>query len=168
MPKGPTRSGPKSKDADPDRTIVARNRRARHDYEILDTVEAGLVLVGSEVKSLREGKAQIADAYARVDDNEMWLFQMHIPPWVFAQGFGAHDPERKRKLLLHQKQIVDLVNRVNRDGLTLIPLSLYFRNGYAKVELGLARGRKFYDKRRALAERDANREAQRAAFGRER
>jgi len=165
MAKGPTRRAPSAKAAD-DRKIVAQNRRARHDYEILETVEAGIELVGSEVKSLREGKAQIRDAYARVEDGQMWLFAMHIPPWTFATGFGAHDPERRRRLLLHKKQIIELANRVGQDGLAVVPLSVYFRDGRAKVSLGLGRGRRTYDKRHALAERDARREAERAFSGR--
>jgi SsrA-binding protein len=168
MAKGPTRRAPRAPSADDGRKIVAQNRRARHDYEILETVEAGLELVGSEVKSLREGKAQIRDAYARVDDGEMWLFGMHVPPWVFAAGFGAHDPERRRRLLLHRREIIELGNRVAQDGLTLVPLALYFRDGRAKLSLGLARGRKTYDKRHALAERDARRDVERALSGRER
>lgn len=167
MAKGPTRRAPRAA-TDDGRKIVAQNRRARHDYEILDTVEAGLELVGSEVKSLREGKAQIRDAYARVDDGQMWLFAMHVPPWVFATGFGAHDPERRRRLLLHKREIVELGDRVAQEGLTLVPLSLYFRDGRAKVSLGLARGRKTYDKRHALAERDAKRDVERAMSGRDR
>lgn len=165
MPKGPTRRAPSAPKRD-DRKIVAQNRRARHDYEILDTVEAGLVLAGSEVKSLREGKAQLRDAYARIDDGELWLFSAHIPPWLFASGFGAHDPERRRKLLLHRREIESLGARVAQDGLTLVPLALYFREGRAKVELALARGRRTYDKRHALAERDARREQERALSGR--
>jgi len=167
MAKGPTRRAPKAP-TDDDRKVVAQNRRARHDYEILETVEAGIELVGSEVKSLRDGKAQIRDAYARVDDGQMWLFAMHVPPWAFATGFGAHDPERRRRLLLHKRQIIELGDRAAQEGLTLVPLSLYFREGRAKVSLGLARGRKTYDKRHALAERDAKREVERALSGRER
>jgi SsrA-binding protein len=161
MVKGPTRRAARPA-ADDDRKIVAQNRRARHDYEILETVEAGIELKGSEVKSLREGKAQLRDAYARVEDGEMWLMAMHVPPWVFATGFGAHDPERRRRLLLHKRQILELGDRVAREGLTLVPLSVYFRDGKAKLALALARGRKTYDKRHALAERDARREAERA------
>jgi len=168
MAKGPTRAAPRAAKADDDRKIVAQNRRARHDYEILDTVEAGLSLVGSEVKSLREGKCQLRDAYARIEDGEAWLFGAHIPPYLFATGFGAHDPERRRKLLLHHREIVRLGDEVGQEGLSLIPLSVYFRGGKAKVELALARGRKTYDKRHALAERDARREAERAFSGRER
>lgn len=167
MVKGPTRRAA-HKAADDGRKIVAQNRRARHDYEILETVEAGIQLVGSEVKSLREGKAQLRDAYARVEGGEMWLMGMHIPPWAFATGFGAHDPERRRRLLLHKREIVELGDRVARDGLALVPLSVYFRDGKAKVALALGRGRKTYDKRHALAERDARRDAERSFGARER
>ena len=141
--------------------VVASNRRARHDYDILDTIECGIVLTGSEVKSLREGRAQLADSYARVDEGELWLHKVHIPPWSFAVGFGAHDPERKRKLLAHRREINELVGKTRSQPLTLIPLSLYFKDGRAKVQLGLARGRKLHDKRQAIAERDAKREAAR-------
>src|SRR5271166_7161744 len=143
--------------------VVASNRRARHDYDLLETIECGIVLQGSEVKSLREGKAQLADAYARVSDGELWLYGMHIPPWRFATGFGAHNPDRRRKLLVHRKQIDELTARTQQQALTLVPLSLYFKEGKAKVQLALARGRKLYDKRQALATRTAEREAQRAA-----
>src|SRR5580700_843536 len=141
--------------------IVATNRRARYDYDILDTYECGIVLQGSEVKSLRSGRAQLSDAYARVSNGEMWLFGVHIPPWQFASGFGAHDPDRRRKLLLHRGQIDELLGRTQQATLTLIPVRLYFKEGKAKVELALARGRRLYDKRRVLAEREAEREAAR-------
>jgi SsrA-binding protein len=144
-----------------DRTVTT-NRRARHDYDILETVECGIVLQGSEVKSLRAGKAQLADAYARVDDGELWLYGVHIPPWQFATGWGSHDPDRKRKLLLHRKEIDELMGRSQQQALTLIPLSLYFKDGRAKVQLALARGRKLHDKRQAILTRDAQREAARA------
>jgi SsrA-binding protein len=142
--------------------VVATNRRARREYEFIETFEAGIVLQGSEVKSLRGGKAQISDAYARVDGGEMWLFQLHIPPWQFATGFGAHDPDRKRKLLLHRTQIDELLGKTQQQSLTLIPVSLYFKDGKAKVELALAKGRRLYDKRNLLIARDAEREAARA------
>jgi SsrA-binding protein len=145
-----------------DRT-VATNRRARYDFEILDTFECGVVLQGSEVKSLRTGRAQLNDAYARVSDGEMWLFGVHIPPWQFAAGFGAHDPDRRRKLLLHRGEIDELLGRTQQQPLTLIPVKLYFRDGKAKVELALAKGRRLYDKRRVLAAREAEREAARLA-----
>ena len=145
-----------------DRT-VATNRRARREYEFIEPLEAGIVLQGSEVKSLREGKAQLSEAYARVDDGEMWLFQMHIPPWQFATGFGAHDPDRKRKLLLHRDQIDELLGKTQQQSLTLIPVSLYFKDGRAKVQLALAKGRRLYDKRNLIMSRDAEREAARAS-----
>ncbi|HWD54812.1 MAG TPA: SsrA-binding protein SmpB [Acidimicrobiales bacterium] len=145
-----------------DRT-VATNRRARREYEFLETFEAGIVLQGSEVKSLREGKAQLSEAYARVDDGELWLFQLHIPPWVNATGFGAHDPDRKRKLLVHRAEIDELMGKTQQQSLTIIPVSLYFKDGKAKVELALAKGRKLYDKRNVIMARDAEREAARAS-----
>jgi SsrA-binding protein len=144
-----------------DRT-VATNRRARREYEFIETLEAGIVLQGSEVKSLREGTAQLSEAYARVDDGEMWLFQMHIPPWRFATGVGAHDPDRKRKLLLHRDEIDELLGKTQQQSLTLIPVSLYFKEGKAKVQLALAKGRRLYDKRQLLMSREAEREAARA------
>jgi SsrA-binding protein len=145
---------------------VAQNRRARHDYDILETVEAGIVLAGSEVKSLREGKVQLRDAYARVQDGEVWLHGVHVAPWVFTTGFGAVDPDRPRKLLLHRRQIHDLAVRTGQDALTLIPLSVYFKDGRAKVDLAVAKGRRNYDKRHAIADRDAAMEARRAASAR--
>ena len=147
---------------------VAQNRRARYDYDILDTYEAGLVLAGSEVKSIREGKIQLRDAYARVDGGEVWLHGVHISPWSYASGFGAVDPDRSRKLLLHRRQIDELGQRTAQQSLTLVPLSVYFSDGRAKVQLALARGRRRYDKRRAIAERDASLEARRAAVARSR
>jgi SsrA-binding protein len=147
---------------------VAQNRRARHDYDIVETYEAGIVLAGSEVKSLREGKAQLRESYARVVDGEVWLYGMHIPPYAFASGFGATDPDRRRKLLLHHRQIDELHRRTTQDSFTLVPLSVYFKEGKAKVNLALAKGRKRYDKRHALAARDADLEARRASAARRR
>lgn len=146
----------------PDRRVVASNRKARHDYDILETFECGIVLKGSEVKSLRDSKVQLRDSYARVEDGEVWLYGVHISPYAFASGFGSHDPDRRRKLLLHRREIDQLAARMQTQPLALVPLAIYFRDNKAKVELGLARGRKLYDKRHALAERDANREAARA------
>ncbi len=143
--------------------IVASNRRARYDYELLENYECGIVLQGSEVKSLRTGRAQLADAYARVSEGEVWLYGLHIPPWQFATGFSAHDPDRRRKLLLHRGEIDELLGRTQQQALTLIPVTLYFRDGKAKVELALARGRRLYDKRRLLAAKEAEREAARVA-----
>lgn len=142
--------------------VVATNRRARHDYEILDTIECGISLSGSEVKSLREGRAQIAEGYGRVDDGELWLYGTHIPPWIHAHGFGAHDPDRKRKLLVHRREIDELLGRTRSQPLTIIPLRLYFKNGKAKVEIALAKGKKSYDRRAEIATRDAQREMDRA------
>ena len=147
---------------------VAQNRKARHDYEILDQFEAGIVLAGSEVKSLRDGKAQLRDSFARVQDNEVWLYGVHVSPYVFSGGFGYVDPDRPRKLLLHRREIDELSRKTTQDSLTLVPLSIYFKDGRAKVELALARGRRKYDKRHAIAERDAEREVARAAAGRRR
>ena len=141
---------------------VAQNRKARHDYDILDTYEAGIVLAGSEVKSLRDGKVQLRDSFARVQDGEIWMYGVHVSPWVYATGFGAVDPDRRRKLLLHRREIEELGERTTQDSLTLVPLAIYFHDGRAKVELALARGRKLYDKRHAIAARDAKRETDRA------
>lgn len=148
-------------------TTLASNRKARHDYEILDVVEAGIVLLGSEVKSLRAGQVQLVDAYARILDGEMWLDGVHIAPYQFAVGVGAHDPDRARKLLLHRDEIDRLADRVARERLSLVPLSLKLLDGKVKVELALARGRRKGDKRQAIAERDVQREMQRA-LGRQR
>ena len=143
------------------RKVVASNRRARHNYEILDTFEAGVVLKGSEVKSLRAGQVQLKDAYATIRNGELWLENAHIAPYSFASG-GGHDPERPRKLLLHRREIDRLIGKVNEQGLTLIPLQVYFTSGKAKIELALAKGRRTYDKRRKLAEREQKREMDRA------
>jgi SsrA-binding protein len=141
---------------------VASNRRARHDYDILDTFEAGIALQGSEVKALRTSQVQLKDSYAYVKSGEVWLKGVHIAPYGHAHGLDGHDPERERKLLLHRHEIDRLRVRLERDHLTLVPLDVHFRDGRAKVELGVARGRRRHDKRHALAERDANREAERA------
>lgn len=151
----------KSRERQGDRT-VATNRRARHEYEILDTVEAGLVLRGTEVKSLRAGLVNFKDAYANVRDGEAFLLGCHISP--YSHGSDAnHDPERTRKLLLHSREIERLAGKVAERGLTLIPLKIYFKGGRAKVEVGLARGKKLHDKRTALRERETRREMDRAA-----
>ncbi len=142
--------------------VVATNRRARHDYEVLETIEAGMALVGTEVKSLRAGHVQLKDSYARIEGGEVWLVGVHVAPYAQADGFGGHDPERPRKLLLHRPEIDRLTGRTQQQSLTLVPLSIYFRDGRAKVELALARGRKQHDRRQAIAERDALREAERA------
>ena len=140
---------------------VASNRRARHDYEIIDVVEAGIALVGTEVKSCRAGQVVLKDAYARVEGGELWLFNAHIAPFDLTDGFGGHDPERRRKLLVHRHQVEELAERTQQQSLTLVPLSVYFRDGRVKVELAVGRGRRSYDKRQAIAEREAQREADR-------
>jgi SsrA-binding protein len=143
----------------PDETI-ALNRRARHDYAIEDTLEAGLVLTGTEIKSVRARKVNIAEAYARVDKGEMWLIGAHIAE--YAQGNRAnHAPTRTRKLLLHRDQIAELTGLQSAKGLTIVPLRLYIRDGRAKLELGIARGKKTHDKRRTIAERDMRRQLER-------
>jgi SsrA-binding protein len=143
------------------RKLVAQNRKARHDYHIEDVFEAGLVLQGTEVKSLRAGHATLVDGYADVKDGEVWLHGVHIPEYTEGT-WTNHEPRRKRKLLLHRNEISKLIGKTKEGGFTLVPLSLYFKDGYAKVEIALARGRKAYDKRQAIAERDAKREADRA------
>jgi SsrA-binding protein len=141
--------------------VVATNRRARHDYTIEDTYEAGLVLTGTEVKSLRLGRASLVDGYAFVDGGEAWLDAVHIPE--YADGtWNNHAPRRKRKLLLHKAQIVKIENKVKQGGYTIVPLSIYFNEGRAKVEIAVAKGKREYDKRQALRERQDQREAQRA------
>ena len=136
---------------------VAVNRKAYHDYSILDTYEAGLALKGTEVKSLREGKVNLRESFAQFENNELYLMNMHISPYAFGNIFNV-DPKRKRKLLLHRWEIDRLKGQVQEKGLTLVPLRIYFKRGYAKIELALAKGKKLYDKRRALAEKDAQRE----------
>jgi SsrA-binding protein len=143
------------------RKVIARNRRATHDYQIEDVVEAGLVLTGTEVKSLRAGRASLADSYGQVSDSEIWLHGLHIPAYVHGT-WTNHEPRRVRKLLLHRKEIDQLSRTTAERGLTLIPLSLYFKDGKVKVELALARGKRAYDKRHALAAKDAAREVDRA------
>lgn len=142
------------------RKLIAQNRKARHDYIIEDTYEAGLVLTGTEVKSLRAGRASLVDGFADIDDGEMWLLNVHIPEYT--QGtWNNHATRRKRKLLLNRKEIDKIDHRVSQRGLTIVPLSLYFKDGRAKVEIALAKGKKAYDKRHALAEKQATREVQR-------
>ena len=143
------------------RTMIAQNRKARHDYAIQDTFEAGLVLQGTEVKSLRAGRASLVDAYGRIKDGEVWLEGMHVPEYTEGT-WTNHEPRRPRKLLLHRSEIEKLIGKTKESGLTLVPLSLYFKDGKAKVEIALARGKRSYDKRATLAERDARREVERA------
>ena len=143
------------------RKVVAQNRKARHDYAIEDTYEAGLVLVGTEVKSLREGRASLVDGFAVIRDGEAWLQNVHIPEYTEGT-WTNHEPRRERKLLMHKHEILRLIGKTRETGLTMVPLALYFKDGRAKVEIALARGKRTYDKRQALAERQASREAQRA------
>ncbi|MFC5288880.1 SsrA-binding protein SmpB [Actinokineospora guangxiensis] len=139
--------------------VIASNRKARHDYTILDTYEAGVVLVGTEVKSLRAGRASLVDSFATVDDGEIWLRGLHIPEYTHGT-WTNHEPRRTRKLLLHKKEILRLIGKTKESGTSLVPLSMYFKDGKVKVELALARGRKAHDKRQAIAKRDADREIQ--------
>ena len=147
-----------------DRKIIASNRKARHDYTVVDTYEAGIALMGTEVKALREGRASLVDGYATIDDGEVWLQHVHIPEYV--QGtWTNHAPRRKRKVLMHRAEIDKLIGKIKEGGLTLVPLDLYFKDGKVKATLALAKGKKSYDKRHDLAERDSRREIQKA-FGR--
>ena len=143
------------------RQVVASNRRARFDYEILDTFEAGLVLLGSEVKSLREGKASINEAYASERAGELWLESMNIPPYTYARE-GGHEPTRPRKLLLHKREITRIGERLREQSLTLVPTRVYFTNGRAKVELALGKGKRTLDKRQSIKKREQQREMERA------
>jgi SsrA-binding protein len=143
--------------------LVITNRKARYDYLVLDTWECGIMLAGPEVKSMREGRANLQDSYARIDDGEVWLFGMHVSPYAYSRE--DLDPVRRRKLLLHRKEIAEIERALTERGTTLVPLRVYFSNGRAKVELALARGKRSYDKRQAIAERDAKREAERALKG---
>ncbi|MBI2709163.1 MAG: SsrA-binding protein SmpB [Actinobacteria bacterium] len=142
--------------------VVATNRQARRDYEVLDTFQCGLVLRGAEVKSLREAKVQLADTYARLVDDEVWIHGLHISPYSHAARQGQPEPDRDRKLLLHRHEIDELRDRLARERLALVPLRLYFKDGKAKLELGIGRGRRQIDKRQLLAKREADLEARRA------
>lgn len=148
--------------------VVASNRKARHNYDILDTYEAGIVLVGSEVKSLRDAQVQMGEAYAVVDDGDVWLHNVHIAQYFNVDVATRPTVDRKRKLLLHRKEIEEIARKVQVERLTLIPLSIYFKDGLAKVELAIAKGRKQADKRRAIAEKDMARETDRALSHRRR
>lgn len=151
----------KKKANDPNERVIASNRRARFQYEVLDTVEAGIALLGPEVKSLREGRANMGDSFAVIKAGEMWLEKLHISPYDYANR-TAPDPMRERKLLLHKHEIEKLRSRVIERGLTLVPLRLYLRDGRVKVEIGLVRGKQMHDKRETIKRRDADLEAKRA------
>jgi SsrA-binding protein len=150
------------RDPEGQKTVVS-NRRARHDYEILERFEAGIVLSGAEVKSLRGGHGSLAEAFGRVRGGEVWLEGMHIPPYEHATDKGRQDPTRARKLLLHRKEIERLIGKTAERGLALVPLRIYFSRGLAKVELGLGRGKRQFEKRQAIAEREHRREIEREA-----
>jgi SsrA-binding protein len=147
---------------DPAEKVAASNRRASHDYDIIERIEAGIRLTGSEVKSLRGGRASLAEAFARIRDGEAWLEGMHIPPYEQGQTKG-YDPIRPRKLLLHRREIERLLGKTKEQGLALIPTRVYFTHGLAKVEIGLGRGRREHEKRQSIAKREAEREMERAA-----
>jgi len=159
--KNPGKEKTSEKAAGPAIKTVARNRRARHDFELLEKVEAGLVLTGTEVKSLRNGKASLEDAYAELEGEEVWLMGCDIPEYLQANRMN-HAPKRPRKLLLHRREINKLGTRVGEKGMTLVPLSIYFKKGIAKVELCVARGRKTFDKREAIKQQEAKRDMDRA------
>ncbi len=146
----------------PGRGTLAVNRKARFDYEILERVEAGLVLKGSEIKAMREGRTSLAEAYAKPEDGELWLFNAHVAQYSAGGQDNNHEPTRPRKLLLHKEQISRLISQVSERGLTLVPLRLYLKRRRAKLELGVARGRRKYDKRRAIMDRERDREARQA------
>lgn len=156
------------KDNATDGTVnICRNRRATHDYEILDTIECGIVLVGTEVKSLREGYGNLEDAYARIDDGEVWLIGAEIPEYVFGNRLN-HKPKRPRKLLLHRREITRFAEKADQKGFTLVPLRMYFKDGKAKVELAVGKGKQAHDKRESLKKADARREIDRAMASRKR
>ena len=151
-----------------DTKLIAANRRARRNYDITETLEAGIVLHGSEVKSLREAQVQIADGYVRFEGSEAWLQGVHVAPYLHAQEHSGHDPDRHRKLLLHRRELDRLRTLVDLERVSIVPLSLYLKDGRVKVELGVGKGRKLHDKREAVAKRDADREVQRALASRNR
>ena len=144
-----------------DSRVITINRKAYHDYHIQEMVEAGIVLKGSEIKSIREGKVNLCDAYAKPENGELWLYNSHIASYD-AASYNTHEPTRPRKLLLHKKEIDSLAGKVTQRGLTLVPLKLYIKHGVAKIELGVAKGKKIYDKREAIARREVGREIERA------
>ena len=151
----------KSSNRPTDRKLIAQNRKARHDYEIVDVFEAGVVLTGTEVKSLRLGRASLVDGFATIDDGEIYLRNVHIPEYTHG-SWTNHEPRRTRKLLLHRGEILRLIGKTKESGLTLVPLSIYFSAGKVKVEIALARGKRSYDKRQDMARRDADREVRKA------
>lgn len=159
------KSAKKEKNAGDGTVNICRNRRATHDYDVLDTAECGIVLVGTEVKSLRAGHANLEDAYARIDDGEVWLIGSEIPEYVFGNRMN-HKPKRSRKLLMHRREIDRFAGRATEKGLTLVPLRMYFKEGIAKVELAVAKGKQTHDKRESLKKMDAKRQIDRALASR--
>src|SRR5271163_812190 len=149
MTKPPAKSKAKASDQ-PKTKLVSDNRKARHNFEILEVTEAGLALTGTEVKALRQGKANLQDSFARIEDNEIWLYRCHISAYEFGNRFN-HDPIRKRRLLMHRRQINKLKAQTQEKGLTLVPLKLYFKGNWAKIDLALARGKQLYDKRQSIS-----------------
>jgi SsrA-binding protein len=162
---GAGKGGTKGKGDDESFKVVARNRRARHDYDLIESLEAGIVLMGTEVKSLRTGKASLEESYAGIDNGEVWLYGCDIPEYLQANRMN-HKPKRPRKLLLHRREIHGLISKAAEKGFTLVPLKLYFKDGVAKVEICVAKGRKTYDKRDAIKKQDARRDMDRALRGR--
>src|SRR5215216_5006394 len=154
-----------AKNDSPDEVNICRNRRALHDYEIIDRIECGIVLVGTEVKSLRDGHANLEDAYARIDDGEVWLIGAEIPEYLYGNRLN-HKPKRPRKLLLHKREIDKFAGKASERGLTLVPLRMYFKEGKAKVELAVAKGKQAHDKRESLKKADAKRDIDRAMAAR--
>ncbi len=148
------------------RKMISLNRKARHNYAIEDSIEAGMALTGAEIKSVRAGKVNLQDAYATIEKGEAWVYNLHIAPYEQANQFNA-EPRRTRKLLLHKSEIQRLYGKVQQRGLTLVPMALYLKNGFAKLELGIGKGKKLYDKREAIADRERQRDVQRALSGRD-
>jgi len=159
MPKAPA-STPAAKDGKPFLKVVADNRRARHDFDILEVYEAGIELCGTEVKSMRMGRANLADAFARVEKGELWLYNCNISPYDHGNRFN-HEPTRKRRLLMHRKEILKLKSKMQEKGLTLVPLKLFFKGNWAKLDLALAKGRQLYDKRESIAKKENKRQMER-------
>ena len=151
----------KTKDGKPNKQVMAQNKKAYHDYFIEETFEAGMVLTGTEIKSIRQGKVQLKDSFARIQNGEVFLWKVHISPFEQGNRYN-HDPERVRKLLLKQKEIAKLIGETKETGYSLVPLSIYLKGGFAKVELALVKGKKNYDKRESLKKKDSNREIERA------
>jgi SsrA-binding protein len=159
MPKS-TGSEPSNKDGKPQVKVVADNRRARHEYEILEVYEAGIELSGTEVKSIRMGRANLADAFARIEDGQIWLHNCNISPYDFGNRFN-HDPVRKRRLLMHKREIQKLKSKTQEKGLTIVPLKMFFKGNWAKLDLALAKGKQLYDKRESIAKRENSRNLER-------